>query len=345
MYQTVIPSMADGSAPMNDIVKFAKTIAEKTILDRRLVRRVRTGFHFCLNAVGSILKYPSVRKSRKEIRGINKQMFGIAQDLRQPDTNQIPKIVHFVYGFKQSEELPFYAYMAIVSALHYNPGWKAVFHYHKEPFGAHWERLKPRLVLNQISDFSFFGIAPIQHYAHKADIVRLLALKQIGGAYLDIDTLTARSFEPLVEHEFVMGIQAHLNEQRGGLCNAAMLSKPNSRFVKRWLSKYAYFHSKGRDQLWDFHSVKLPALLSYSHPDEIKVLEHDAFFYPLWLDVDRVLLSEGSHRWMPHMRESFLFHLWNGFTENQINAIDGKYIMESKSIYAEIARPALRADT
>jgi hypothetical protein len=315
---------------MNSLVTIARTVAV---------------FHLSFNCVGAACKYPAVRRAGQAVESINKQMRKISLDLQTPDTNEIPKILHFVYGFKKSEELPFYAYMAVMSALHYNPGWRAVFHYHKEPFGENWEKLKTHLLLNQISDFNFFGIAPIHHYAHKSDIVRLLALKHIGGAYLDIDTLTARNFDQLVQYDFVMGIQAHVNNQKGGLCNAAMLSKRNSRFVNRWLSKYASFHSKGRDQLWDFHSVKLPALLSYAHPTELKILEHDAFFYPLWLDVDRVLLSEESHRWKEYMKESFLFHLWNGFTEERINSIDKNYIMESKSIYAEIARPALGAES
>ena len=329
---------------MTGLVAALEKVFDRAFLYPHLRRRAKAIIQFSFNCAGAAYKYRSFRASGKIIADINKKMRDIAHELSVPNSSEIPKILHFIYGFKKSEELPFYAYMAVLSALHYNPGWRAVFHYHNEPTGVHWEKLKPRLSLNYVGDFDFFGIAPVQHYAHKADIVRLLALKNIGGAYLDIDTLTAKCFDPLVRNEFVMGIQANINNYKGGLCNAVMLSKPRSRFVTRWLSEYASFCSKGRDGLWDHHSVKLPALLSYSYPEEITVLDHDAFFYPLWMDVDRVLLNAKSGRWKKYLNGAFVFHLWNTFNEDIINSIDQKYVMTSKSVYAEIARLALRAD-
>lgn len=33
---------------------------------------------------------------------------------------------------------------------------------------------------------------PVWHYAHKADVIRLEALKEFGGIYLDVDVLVTR---------------------------------------------------------------------------------------------------------------------------------------------------------
>src|SRR5271156_3834646 len=41
---------------------------------------------------------------------------------------RVPRIFHFVFGFRDSGDLPYYGYMAIKSALHFNPGWTAYFH-------------------------------------------------------------------------------------------------------------------------------------------------------------------------------------------------------------------------
>ena len=315
------------------------------VVARRLSNKrrtdVRSVVHVIHNFLDSTLHLPSYLSNRTCLSRIEENLEKLAAGGNSRNNETIPPIIHFVYGFKQAEELPYYAYMAVLSALHYNPGWTVIFHYHIEPTGSHWHALKELVTLNKIENFERFGIARIHHYAHKADIVRLLALKHIGGTYLDIDTLTAKSFAPLQSSQFVMGVQADLNHNKGGLCNAAILSKPMAPFLLRWLSNYKSFHSKGRDYLWDFHSVKLPALLSHLHPNELTVLGHDAFFYPLWLDIERILVAEGSVKWLDKLNGSYLFHLWNGYTENILLTIDEKFVRNSTSAYAAIARKAL----
>ena len=190
----------------------------------------------------------------------------------------------------------------------------------------------------QSPEFKYYGVARIYHYAHKSDIVRLRALRILGGAYLDIDTIAVRSFAPLQEQEFVMGVQAELPGARGGLCNAIMLARRNTAFVRRWLRSYCTFGSKGRDKNWDLHSVKLPAKLSFDHPGEITVLPYDRLFWPLWPDVERVLFREESARYLPQLSDAYAFHLWNGMTGERLKSIDAAYINNSKSAYATLAR-------
>jgi len=292
-----------------------------------------------LNVAAALGNSSAVSRAQEIVAKIEDDMVLLANRLPVEPTGQIPRILHFVYGFKKPEKLPYYAYMAIRSALHYNPGWRAILHYYHEPYGLLWEKLKPLLSLNPIEDFEYYRMARFRHYAHKADIVRLLALKNIGGAYLDIDTLTARSFDPLLKQSFVIGVQ----DEQWGLCNAVMLSQPRARFVTRWLANYASFHSKGRDPLWDFHSVRLPLLMSYTMPSDITVLGRDAFCYPLWMDLVRLLLSDGSARWCDQFASSYVFHLWNNYNEESLDAIDEQFVRSSTSFYAEIARPCLEA--
>ena len=60
-------------------------------------------------------------------------------------------------------------------------------HYEHLPTGPWWELLEPKLTLvKTIVPDSYLG-RPLRHFAHKADVLRLLAMKHSGGIYLDID--------------------------------------------------------------------------------------------------------------------------------------------------------------
>ena len=79
---------------------------------------------------------------------------------------------------------------------------------------------------------------PILHMAHVSDLLRLQALRDFGGIYMDMDVITVRPFAPLMmNHEFVMGQEGPNGVY--GLCNAVMLSAPNSSFVRLWIDHYA----------------------------------------------------------------------------------------------------------
>ncbi|GLV28239.1 hypothetical protein TomTYG75_07620 [Sphingobium sp. TomTYG75] len=250
----------------------------------------------------------------------------------------IPQMLHFVFGFKQKGDIPYYGYMAIKSALHFNPGWRAYYYTIHEPSGENWDRIKDKVTVITLDDFDYYGNARLHHYAHKADIIRMLVLKKCGGAYLDIDTITRRSYEDLRHHDFVMGVQAAGSDSSSGLCNAVMFGKPEARFICRWLEEYDYFRSKGRDDLWDYHSVKLPVSLSAAHPEEITILDYRAFFFPLWTTIDRALFSETSGMFREDFEPAYCFHLWNGAVGGWLEEIDDIYIRQSRSLYAEIAR-------
>lgn len=94
---------------------------------------------------------------------------------------------------------------------------------------------------------------PIDHYAHKADVIRLEVLRDYGGVYSDMDVLILRGtrlqspeapsliylfvldLAPLYVHDAVMAMESQpdLDPSRepSGLCNAVILSKPFSSFV------------------------------------------------------------------------------------------------------------------
>ncbi len=322
---------------MQNIQFFATTARQLSLplggLIHRLIPRA-------LNQLTAPANSKAIAASRVRVESLEKQLAALATALPKSPIGTIPPIFHFVYLSKKPEPFPYYAHMAVLSAIHLNPGWRVIFHGTHEPTGPHWESLKPRLTLNHVPDLDYIGIAPLHHYAHKADVIRLLALLHIGGAYLDLDTITQKSFAPLQENDFVMGIQAELPGQPGGLCNAIMLGAPNSAFARLWLNRFHDFRSRGTDWLWDYMSVKTPALLANKNPGLITVLKPEAFFDPLWDKIDEVLFSEHP---VQTQLPNFAFHLWGNTIRDRLSQINPNYLKTSNSLYAQLARPVAKA--
>ena len=119
---------------------------------------------------------------------------------------KIPKIVHFVYGMKdRNPELDLIQYLSIKSAQEVIKPEKILFHYHYLPTGEWFELIRPHLTLRQVDiPTKVFGNR-VDHYAHRADVVRLEALKEFGGIYLDLDVIMMKSLDHLLDEEFAMG--------------------------------------------------------------------------------------------------------------------------------------------
>lgn len=125
---------------------------------------------------------------------------------------------------------------------------------------------------------SIFG-RPISKFAHKADIIRLEALLEYGGIYLDLDVYTIRSFEPLRHFDTVLGLEGGVpGLEVHGLCNGVIISTPNSPFLKRWYESYRTFNGN----VWAKHSVAKPLQLALKNPSELLVLDPYSLFYPAW---------------------------------------------------------------
>jgi hypothetical protein len=184
----------------------------------------------------------------------------------------IPNIIHFIYGLKSDfggKEFSLIHFLAVVTAAKVNRPEKLYFHYAYEPTGAWWERAKPYLTMNKVvPPAEIFG-RPLEHFAHQADVLRLEVLMQYGGIYLDMDVVCVNSFAPLMHKNCVMGIQPGK-----GLCNAVILARPGSQFIRLWYEKYRDFDGRH----WSHHSVALPMQLARQHPTLIDIQDEYSFF-------------------------------------------------------------------
>lgn len=262
----------------------------------------------------------------------------------------IPDHYHFVFGLRPQTE-PFHIawYLCLRSCIEVNRPARVTLHYHHEPHGEWWERIRPELELVRVEPEAFVVASDayqrhdegrfIQRvgldYAHQADFIRLRALREHGGVYADIDTLFVRPYpEVFFDQPCVMGRETDANEEET-LCNALIMAEPGSVFVATWLERmYAVF-----DGSWNRHSCIEPARLSHELPEAIRVVPREYFFHFPYTTAGLAALfgkvtempdevcsiHMWSHLWWEPWRTDFVrFH--NGMlTERFIREVDTTY--------------------
>jgi len=281
--------------------------------------------------------WPAVLRDRREMQRYRQTLAGIAR--RLPEGKGIAAI-HFVYGLKQVEDFPFFAFMAILSAQTRHPNAETFVHIHFEPVGEYWQAIRDRVTIVRVPNFEWYGMAPVKHYAHKSDVVRMMALVELGGLYLDCDTVTLSNMDDLVAaHSCILGVQPSIPGAMGGFCNAIMLARRKSRFMIDWLSHYRSFNSKGRDIYWDFHSVKLPVYLYSVNSEGVHILKHDKWFFPLWNHINYVMFSS---RDLDQNRElldgQLAIHLWHNILGRTLENWTAEIAAVDQSLYGEVCR-------
>lgn len=248
----------------------------------------------------------------------------------------IPNIFHFCYGLSEDfggKPFSLVHYLAIKSAKDVNSPDKILFYYSFEPQGEWWEKAKSLVTLVKVSPPEEIFGNKLFHVAHKADVLRLNALIDHGGIYLDLDTISRKAFSPLLKNKFVIGKQGKWRKM--GLCNAVMMAEKNSEFAKLWLNEYRTFRSKGKDKYWAEHSVKLPMKLAKSNPGLLHIEPYDSFHFPLYYPSSLKNLFEKEKSYP----NAYCHHLWEGGSWNKyLKDLNVEDIKKRNSTYNSIAR-------
>jgi len=244
-----------------------------------------------------------------------------------------PKIFHFITGLAPDfggKPFSFIHYMAVRSALLANPGFKARIYFEHEPKGLYWEHTKPMVEPVLVTaPKEIFG-KRLRSFAHQADVLRLEILMREGGVYLDLDTITLRSFEPLMGDRLVMGQELGPNRKYIGLCNATMITPPGSKFLETWYQQYRNFS----DELWNTFSVVLPSRLSREMPQDIKIEPVTSFFWPSWDE-------EGINSLFLECKDfsaGYSIHLWESRSWKHISNLTAHEVLQKRTSYNLLAR-------
>ena len=154
---------------------------------------------------------------------------------------------------------------------------------------------------------------------------------------MDIDTISYKPYESLLNNNFVIGIQ----EENYGpnkitlYCNAILFSKKENFFLKKWLDIYSeYFDPNG----WCEASIFLPHQIIESlntyEKNNIKIVNQKTFYYPLYNETDKIF--EKDYDIDPNL---ITLHLWNTFSEkyyDQINDFD--YVFNKNTLYSKLLK-------
>ena len=219
---------------------------------------------------------------------------------------------HFIFGLADDPDaFAFVHYLAIRAAHKHHAQCRLLFHYHHEPNGTWWQHARPLVELHRVELATTIFGRSLRTAAHRSDVLRLKLLIEHGGIYLDLDVIVLRPLAGLLSPSrssapFVIGQEG--DDSHGGthgLCNAVLLARPNASFARRWLREYHSF-GRGDGDGWSSHSVQRPAELAAAHPEEVRLLPYDAFFWPDW-DADnlRMLLLERSDP-LRHLQQAAL---------------------------------------
>ena len=265
-----------------------------------------------------------------------------------PATEPVPSIVHFVVGqqdkqgveMKHASAVPFvfFNYITMLAARRHLRPSKLIVHYDQEPNTTWWYRAKhdPEIdmVLVQTRAVERVFNRTVDNHSHRSDVIRLEAMMQYGGIYLDIDVLVLRSFGPLMNLSDV--VMAHENDDRMTAGSAVIISKRNAAFIRRWYDAYQSFNQS----CWICHAVQLPGKLAAMYPNEIRVLPTRTFLRPSWHEKDIFLQANGYN-----FSGSYATHLWNSLNNDLLKGLTPEYALTSNSTLARMLRQAVGEDT
>ncbi|KAJ8311505.1 hypothetical protein KUTeg_010860 [Tegillarca granosa] len=236
----------------------------------------------------------------------------------------VPNIVHFVWFGKDSEWY-FHQFLSVLSAYKNIKPNIIYFHCDNEPIGEWWIAAKKRvktLKIRKVKPPDYIFDRVLIHPEHKSDIFRIEVLQKMGGIYLDTDVIALKSFNPLRNYTFTMGLEYHGNP--GRVNNGVIISAPNATFLNIWKSTYKTFTAFE----WDYHSCAIPYLLRDKYPDIFHV-EERSLVYPS--GPDKRLIHDTVYDWS----NNYAIHLWHRTFNTHYNPESVKML---NTTYGQIAR-------
>jgi len=250
----------------------------------------------------------------------------------------IPNKLHFVFGLSETfggKPWSLCHYLAVKSAIELNNPEKAYLYYKYKPTGEWFEKIEDKLELVQIDPPTEIFGRPLLHIAHQTGVIRLQVLLEEGGIYMDVDTIAVKPFTPLLNNKCVLGIQGHPDGTVEGLCDGVILAEPNSEFIQHWLLSYQSHKSKGRDQYWDEHAVRMPHHLSTQYPELLHIEPYNSFHYPLYHNIGIKDLFENDL----DFSSAYCHHVWETMSwDPYLKNLTPEYIKEHNTTYNRIAR-------
>lgn len=250
----------------------------------------------------------------------------------------IPNILHYVQLSNGGRPWKFHHYLSVKSAVERSGVDTINIWIDTEPTGDYWDKTKtlPINIIHIETPTEIFGI-PITQQAHKSDVLRLQILIEYGGIYVDTDTIFVKSFKSLLNNKFVLGQQGIDGIE--GLCPAVILSEVNSVFANQWLLGFNDSFKGGPpgSDTWCTHSVHYPLWLSKQIPEEITILNHDAFFWPLYHQSHMEAMFVQNHVFS----NAYSHHLWESSGKQYLDVLTIDNVLHKNTTYTNLIKDLL----
>ncbi|KAI9739253.1 MAG: hypothetical protein M1834_007466 [Cirrosporium novae-zelandiae] len=193
-----------------------------------------------------------------------------------------------------------------------------------DPLGKIWEMILdiPGVRFRRIEmPDSVYG-HELKILAHISDIVRMKAMYEEGGIYLDTNLVALRPVDEILNNpdinDTVMALEGHQ-----GICNAMIMSKPRAPFMKQWMQQYIDFD----DNDWKGLSVLRPfEMYLDGTADHLSVLDDHSWFYPMYYPSDRGLMTMWLGKSWHDINRSYGVHFWPWLGSPQRLAFDPEVI-------------------
>ncbi|KAL4224960.1 hypothetical protein ACF0H5_015656 [Mactra antiquata] len=179
-------------------------------------------------------------------------------------SNRVPNVAHYVW-YKRGE-MTFIAFLSMLSVVRFvRP---CVIMVHGElPYGKYWDAITyfyPNFVhIKRDIPEDVFG-TKIRINCHSSDIMRIEALIEYGGIYLDMDMVLVRPIDSLMDFPFVLSNQSSAN-----LGSAFVMAERNATFLNLWMNEYRTDYQPNR---YIYNAMKSSGKLAVM--DEYKHLIH-----------------------------------------------------------------------
>ena len=249
----------------------------------------------------------------------------------------IPNKLHYVHLSRGGREWKLHHYLSVKSA-HIRGGFDSITVWvDDEPNGKWWDLTKKLVNTIKVDPPTEIFGKPITQQAHKSDVLRLQILIEYGGVYVDTDTIFVKPFTSLLDNKFVLGQQG-INGQEG-LCPAVILSEKDSVFGQYWLAGFKDSFGGGPpgSNTWCTHSVHYPLGLSKQIPNEVTILDHKAFFWPLYHQPHIEMMFEQNHKF----ENAYSHHLWESSGKKYLDNLTEDIIFQEDTTFTNLTKDLL----
>lgn len=190
----------------------------------------------------------------------------------------------------------------------------------------------------------WIGLAHLSEPNAWPDIVKLLALTEIGGIAMDCDVIVARNADDLASRPFSIGVQAGIPGGRSAFGNSFMAARRGSAFATKWLRAYRGFGARLGDLNRDYFAMHLPMELYARTPNEACVLRHEQLYFPIMYRSRDFLFNDArAVAYESLIGDQYAVPLWPEFVGKELEEWTPEDVVKRDCVYARLCRQALAA--